>query len=92
MIYFGHSFYDIQGNKYLKNNFETLEVQDFTNTFWNVKRGNFPEQILCFLNFKLFKDFYTRLWSLSIRKKWFGIPTGISIKYSGKSKSKFGCQ
>ena len=53
MIYFGHSVYDIQGNKYYETNSETLEVQDFTNTFWNFIRGNFPEQILCFLNFKL---------------------------------------
>ena len=45
MIYFGHSFYDIQGKKYLKNNFETLEVQNFTNTFWNFKRENFSEQM-----------------------------------------------
>ena len=56
MIYFGHSFYDMQGKKYLKNNFETLEVQNFTNT-WNFKRGNFSEQIPCFLNFKLLACF-----------------------------------
>ena len=33
MINFGHSIYDINGNKSLKTNFETLEVQDFTNIF-----------------------------------------------------------
>ena len=33
IIYFGHSVFDINGNKYLKTNFETLEVQDFTNIF-----------------------------------------------------------
>ena len=68
MIYFGHSVYDIQGNKYLKTNSEILEVEDFTNTFWNSKRGNFPEQMPWFLNFKLLarfeihllKDFYLR--------------------------------
>ena len=49
MINFGHSIYDINGNKYLKTNFETLEVQDFTNIFWNFIRGGFPEQIPCFL-------------------------------------------
>ena len=49
MINFGHSIYDINGNKHLKTNFETLEVQDFTNIFWNFIRGGFPEQIPCFL-------------------------------------------
>ena len=42
---------------YLKTNFEILEVQEFTNTFWNFIRGNFPEQIRCFLNFILLVRF-----------------------------------
>ena len=49
MIYFGHSVYDINGNKYLKTNFETFEAKDFTNIFLNFIRRNFPEHIPCFL-------------------------------------------
>ena len=82
MIYFAPSVYDINGSKYLKTNFETLELQDFTNIFWNFIRGNFPEKIPCFLASCL------RSGSLSICKNWSGIPSGSSVKYSGKSKAK----
>ena len=41
MIYFGHSFYDIQGKKYLKNNFETLEVQILPTLFEISKEETF---------------------------------------------------